>query len=210
MIGTFAVIPLGLIALAAVRCRSCTGSGGRPERPRRAALADAGAQSHLGLPPAAGQQPAGAPDQGASAPDPGGRGHPPGRPACTPSPARSTSSGRWPSRAEIAGAARLRADVQPFRRGPEQRRARPRPALCWADLEQLRSLGGLGGFPALLDGRSRASTPAPCRPCRSCSCAARRQIILLSESATVSSGPGRGDDRRHRRHQQRHRRQPST
>ena len=96
------------------------------------------------------------------------------------------------NRAEITGAARLRANVQPFLT-PEDPSSGDRTAAAahavLGRLEQLRSLGpGWESFPALLDepfqGLDSGTLPAMLELLVRSS--EHQQIILLSESATVS------------------------
>ena len=96
------------------------------------------------------------------------------------------------NRAEITGAARLRADVQPFLTPEDPSSGDQTAAAAHAvlgRLEQLRSLGpGWESFPALLDepfqGLDAGTLPAMLELLVRSS--EHQQIILLSESATVS------------------------
>lgn len=192
LIGTFAVIPLGLVALAAVAVSIVYWQ--RMEKARtaeEAALADAGAQSYLGFHLQRVNSLLGS-DQGRQRLIRAAEEH-------------RQAAQRWhalagevdvnwavANRAEITGAARLRADVQPFLT-PEDPSSGDRTAAAahavLGRLEQLRSLGpGWESFPALLDepfqGLDSGTLPAMLELLVRSS--EHQQIILLSESATVS------------------------
>ncbi|HNL50199.1 MAG TPA: hypothetical protein PKK89_14635 [Microthrixaceae bacterium] len=192
LIGTFAVIPLGLVALAAVAVSIVYWQ--RMEKARtaeEAALADAGAQSYLGFHLQRVNSLLGS-DQGRQRLIRAAEEH-------------RQAAQRWhalagevdvnwavANRAEITGAARLRADVQPFLT-PEDPSSGDRTAAAahavLGRLEQLRSLGpGWESFPALLDepfqGLDAGTLPAMLELLVRSS--EHQQIILLSESATVS------------------------
>ncbi|UDY33904.1 hypothetical protein [Dermatobacter hominis] len=192
LIGTAAVIPLGLVALAAVGVSIVYWQ--RMERARaaeEAALADAGAQSYLGfhlqrvnslLSSDLGRQR-----------------------LIRAAEEHRQAAQRWhalagevdvnwaiANRAEITSAARLRADVQPFLTpedpaGGDQTAAAAHAVL--GRLEQLRSLGpGWESFPALLDEPfqqlDKSILPAMLELLVRSS--EHQQIILLSESAAVA------------------------
>lgn len=192
LIGTFAVIPLGLVALAAVAVSIVYWQ--RMEKARtaeEAALADAGAQSYLGFHLQRVNSLLGS-DQGRQRLIRAAEEH-------------RQAAQRWhalagevdvnwavANRAEITGAARLRANVQPFLT-PEDPSSGDRTAAAahavLGRLEQLRSLGpGWESFPALLDepfqGLDSGTLPAMLELLVRSS--EHQQIILLSESATVS------------------------
>ncbi|MCB1269111.1 MAG: hypothetical protein KDB19_13390 [Microthrixaceae bacterium] len=192
LIGTFAVIPLGLVALAAVAVSIVYWQ--RMEKARsaeEAALADAGAQSYLGFHLQRVNSLLGS-DQGRQRLIRAAEEH-------------RQAAQRWhalagevdvnwavANRAEITGAARLRANVQPFLT-PEDPSSGDRTAAAahavLGRLEQLRSLGpGWESFPALLDepfqGLDAGTLPAMLELLVRSS--EHQQIILLSESATVS------------------------
>ena len=192
LIGTFAVIPLGLIALAAVAVSIVYWQ--RMEKARsaeEAALADAGAQSYLGFHLQRVNSLLGS-DQGRQRLIRAAEEH-------------RQAAQRWhalagdvdvnwavANRAEITGAARLRADVQPFLTPEDPSSGDQTAAAAHAvlgRLEQLRSLGpGWESFPALLDepfqGLDAGTLPAMLELLVRSS--EHQQIILLSESATVS------------------------
>ena len=192
LIGTFAVIPLGLIALAAVAVSIVYWQ--RMEKARsaeEAALADAGAQSYLGFHLQRVNSLLGS-DQGRQRLIRAAEEH-------------RQAAQRWhalagevdvnwavANRAEITGAARLRADVQPFLTPEDPGSGDQTAAAAHAvlgRLEQLRSLGpGWESFPALLDepfqGLDSGTLPAMLELLVRSS--EHQQIILLSESATVS------------------------
>ncbi len=192
LIGTFAVIPLGLIALAAVAVSIVYWQ--RMEKARsaeEAALADAGAQSYLGFHLQRVNSLLGS-DQGRQRLIRAAEEH-------------RQAAQRWhalagevdvnwavANRAEITGAARLRADVQPFLTPEDPSSGDQTAAAAHAvlgRLEQLRSLGpGWESFPALLDepfqGLDSGTLPAMLELLVRSS--EHQQIILLSESATVS------------------------
>lgn len=192
LIGTFAVIPLGLVALAAVAVSIVYWQ--RMEKARtaeEAALADAGAQSYLGFHLQRVNSLLGS-DQGRQRLIRAAEEH-------------RQAAQRWhalagevdvnwavANRAEITGAARLRADVQPFLTPEDPSSGDQTAAAAHAvlgRLEQLRSLGpGWESFPALLDepfqGLDAGTLPAMLELLVRSS--EHQQIILLSESATVS------------------------
>ena len=192
LIGTFAVIPLGLVALAAVAVSIVYWQ--RMEKARtaeEAALADAGAQSYLGFHLQRVNSLLGS-DQGRQRLIRAAEEH-------------RQAAQRWhalagevdvnwavANRAEITGAARLRADVQPFLTPEDPGSGDQTAAAAHAvlgRLEQLRSLGpGWESFPALLDepfqGLDAGTLPAMLELLVRSS--EHQQIILLSESATVS------------------------
>jgi len=192
LIGTFAVIPLGLVALAAVAVSIVYWQ--RMEKARtaeEAALADAGAQSYLGFHLQRVNSLLGS-DQGRQRLIRAAEEH-------------RQAAQRWhalagevdvnwavANRAEITGAARLRADVQPFLTPEDPSSGDQTAAAAHAvlgRLEQLRSLGpGWESFPALLDepfqGLDSGTLPAMLELLVRSS--EHQQIILLSESATVS------------------------
>jgi len=192
LIGTIAVIPLGLIALAAVAVSIVYWQ--RMEKARsaeEAALADAGAQSYLGFHLQRVNSLLGS-DQGRQRLIRAAEEH-------------RQAAQRWhalagevdvnwavANRAEITGAARLRADVQPFLTPEDPSSGDQTAAAAHAvlgRLEQLRSLGpGWESFPALLDepfqGLDAGTLPAMLELLVRSS--EHQQIILLSESATVS------------------------
>jgi len=192
LIGTFAVIPLGLVALAAVAVSIVYWQ--RMEKARtaeEAALADAGAQSYLGFHLQRVNSLLGS-DQGRQRLIRAAEEH-------------RQAAQRWhalagevdvnwavANRAEITGAARLRANVQPFLTPEDPSSGDQTAAAAHAvlgRLEQLRSLGpGWESFPALLDepfqGLDSGTLPAMLELLVRSS--EHQQIILLSESATVS------------------------
>ena len=192
LIGTFAVIPLGLVALAAVAVSIVYWQ--RMEKARtaeEAALADAGAQSYLGFHLQRVNSLLGS-DQGRQRLIRAAEEH-------------RQAAQRWhalagevdvnwavANRAEITGAARLRANVQPFLTPEDPSSGDQTAAAAHAvlgRLEQLRSLGpGWESFPALLDepfqGLDAGTLPAMLELLVRSS--EHQQIILLSESATVS------------------------
>ena len=192
VIGTIAVLPLGLIALAAVAVSIVYWQ--RMEKARTAeedALADAGAQSYLGFHLQRVNSLLGS-DQGRQRLIRAAEEH-------------RQAAQRWhalagevdvnwavANRAEITGAARLRADVQPFLTPEDPNSGDQTAAAAHAvlgRLEQLRSLGpGWESFPALLDepfqGLDAGTLPAMLELLVRSS--EHQQIILLSESATVS------------------------
>ncbi len=192
LIGTFAVIPLGLVALAAVAVSIVYWQ--RMEKARtaeEAALADAGAQSYLGFHLQRVNSLLGS-DQGRQRLIRAAEEH-------------RQAAQRWhalagevdvnwavANRAEITGAARLRADVQPFLTPEDPSSGDQTAAAAHAvlgRLEPLRSLGpGWESFPALLDepfqGLDSGTLPAMLELLVRSS--EHQQIILLSESATVS------------------------
>jgi len=192
LIGTFAVIPLALVALAAVAVSIVYWQ--RMEKARtaeEAALADAGAQSYLGFHLQRVNSLLGS-DQGRQRLIRAAEEH-------------RQAAQRWhalagevdvnwavANRAEITGAARLRADVQPFLTPEDPSSGDQTAAAAHAvlgRLEQLRSLGpGWESFPALLDepfqGLDAGTLPAMLELLVRSS--EHQQIILLSESATVS------------------------
>jgi ABC-type multidrug transport system fused ATPase/permease subunit len=192
LIGTLAVVPLGLVALAAVATSIVYWR--RMERARAAeeeALADAGAQSYLGfhlqrvnslLSSDLGRQR-----------------------LIRAAEEHRQAAQRWhalagdvdvnwaiANRAEITSAARLRADVQPFVT-PEDPSSGDQTAAAahavLARLEQLRSLGpGWESFPALLDEpfQHLDDTILPAMLELLVRSSEHQQIILLSESAAVA------------------------
>ena len=192
VIGTIAVLPLGLIALAAVAVSIVYWQ--RMEKARTAeedALADAGAQSYLGFHLQRVNSLLGS-DQGRQRLIRAAEEH-------------RQAAQRWhalagevdvnwavANRAEITGAARLRADVQPFLTPEDPNSGDQTAAAAHAvlgRLEQLRSLGpGWESFPALLDepfqGLDSGTLPAMLELLVRSS--EHQQIILLSESAMVS------------------------
>ena len=192
LIGTAAVVPLGLVALGAVAVSIIYWQ--RMERARaaeEAALADAGAQSYLGfhlqrvnslLSSDLGRQR-----------------------LIRAAEEHRQAAQRWhalagevdvnwaiANRAEITSAARLRADVQPFLTpedptGGDQTAAAAHAVL--GRLEQLRSLGpGWESFPALLDEpfQQLDTSILPAMLELLVRSSEHQQIILLSESAAVA------------------------
>lgn len=192
LIGTAAVFPLALVALAAVIVSIVYWQ--RMERARsaeEAALADAGAQSYLGFHLQRVNSLLGS-DQGRQRLIRAAEEH-------------RQAAQRWhalagevdvnwavANRAEITGAARLRADVQPFLTpedptGGDQTAAAAHAVL--GRLEQLRSLGpGWESFPALLDepfqNLDQSVLPAMLELLVRSS--EHQQIVLLSESEAVA------------------------
>ena len=192
LIGTVAVFPLALIAVAAVVVSIVYWQ--RMERARAAeesALADAGAQSYLGFHLQRVNSLLGS-DQGRQRLIRAAEEH-------------RQAAQRWhalagevdvnwavANRAEITGAARLRADVQPFLT-PEDPSGGDRTAAAahavLGRLEQLRSLGpGWESFPALLDEPfqflDQSMLPAMLELLVRSS--EHQQIVLLSESEAVA------------------------
>ena len=192
LIGTFAVIPLGLIALAAVAVSIVYWQ--RMEKARsaeEAALADAGAQSYLGFHLQRVNSLLGS-DQGRQRLIRAAEEH-------------RQAAQRWhalagevdvnwavANRAEITGAARLRADVQPFLTPEDPGSGDQTAAAAHAvlgRLEQLRSLGpGWESYPAsrLVSFQGLDSGTLPAMLELLVRSSEHQQIILLSESATVS------------------------
>ncbi|HPU40260.1 MAG TPA: hypothetical protein PLS63_11865 [Microthrixaceae bacterium] len=192
LIGSLAVVPLGLIALAAVAVSIVYWQ--RMERARsaeEAALAEAGAQSYLGFHLQRVNSLLGS-DHGRQRLIRAAEEH-------------RQAAGRWhalagdvdvnwavANRSEITSAARLRANVQPFLTpddptGGDQTAAAAHAVL--GRLEQLRSLGpGWESFPALLDEpfTQMESSTLPAMLELLVRSSEHQQIVLLSESAAVA------------------------